>query len=514
MNNKKPHVLMILDGWGISPELKGNSVLLADTPCLDGLKEKYPHTRLLSSGEAVGLPQGIMGNSEVGHLNIGAGRIVYQDISRINLAIQDRSFFQNSALNSAISKVKKNHRALHLIGLISDGGVHSSLEHLHALLEMINKSGLNDVFVHAILDGRDTPPDSGKNYINNLNNFLRSKKYGVIATICGRFYAMDRDKRWDRVERAYRLYVKGEGTFETDPAQAVINAYRRQETDEFVRPIVMVDETNKPLGIVRDEDGIIFFNFRADRARQITQVFTDPSFDAFTRKPFPKLGDFVCMTIYDEKFVLPVAFPPIHLDNILGEVISKKGLRQLRIAETEKYAHVTYFLNGGEETPFPLEDRCLIPSPREVATYDLKPEMSAYEVTKAAISRIKSNAYDLIVINFANPDMVGHTGMLEAAIKACESVDRCVEKIVIQVKVQGGVVLVTADHGNAEQMVDKSGQPHTAHTTNPVPFILVDDSRRNINLREGKLGDIAPTVLHIMGITQPVQMTGVSLIES
>lgn len=505
---------MILDGWGISAERAGNAVLLADTPCMDGLKKKYPHTRLLSSGEAVGLPKGIMGNSEVGHLNIGAGRIVFQDITRIDSAIQDRSFFQNNVLNSIIYKVKKSRRALHLIGLVSDGGVHSSLNHLHALLEMINKHGLDDVFVHAILDGRDTPPTSGKNYIKNLNNYMRSKKYGVIATICGRFYSMDRDKRWDRVEKAYRLYVNAEGTFETDPVQAVMNAYHREETDEFVRPIVIADKNRKPLGIVQDQDGIIFFNFRADRAREITRAFTDPAFDAFLRRPFPKLSDFVCLTIYDETFALPVAFPPVHLDKILGEVISKRELRQLRIAETEKYAHVTYFLNGGEEAPFPLEDRCLIPSPREVSTYDLKPEMSAYEVTQAALSKIKSNTYDLIVLNFANMDMVGHTGVLKAAIKACETVDRCVDKIISQVKAQGGVVLVTADHGNAEQMVDKNGQPHTAHTTNPVPFIIVDDSRRKIKLREGKLGDIAPTILHIMGITQPDQMTGACLIES
>ncbi len=514
MNKKRPCMLMILDGWGISPPSEGNAVELAQTPYLDKLKNEYPHTHLLCSGEAVGLPKGIMGNSEVGHLNIGAGRIVYQDLLRIDKAIADGSFTENDVLNSVISKVKNNDSALHLMGLVSDGGVHSQLEHLFALLDMADKKGVRHVYVHAILDGRDTPPDSGIRYIKNLHEYMNANKLGDIATVCGRFYAMDRDNRWERIEKAFRLYTRGEGIKEKDPVEAVKNAYMRDETDEFVRPIVMTEEDTNPIGTVCDGDGIIFFNFRADRAREITRAFTDPAFESFKRNPIPKLCDFVCMTLYDEKFTLPIAFPPIHMDEILGEVISKHGLRQLRIAETEKYAHVTYFFNGGEERSFPLEDRCLVPSPRDVPTYDLKPEMSAYKVTEEVISRIKSKDYDFIVLNYANMDMVGHTGIIEAAIKACEAVDRCVNKVVTEVRAQGGVVLVTADHGNSEKMLDKDGNPHTAHTVNPVPFILVDDTQRDARLRSGNLGDIAPTILHIMGIDKPEQMTGTSLIES
>lgn len=514
MNKKRPCMLMILDGWGISPPSEGNAVELAQTPYLDRLKNEYPYTHLLCSGEAVGLPKGIMGNSEVGHLNIGAGRIVYQDLLRIDKAIADGSFTENDVLNSVISKVKTNDSALHFMGLVSDGGVHSQLEHLFALLDMANKKGVRHVYVHAILDGRDTPPDSGIRYIKNLHGYMNANKLGDIATVCGRFYAMDRDNRWERIERAFRLYTRGEGIREKDPVEAVKNAYMRDETDEFVRPIVMTEEDTNPIGKVCDGDGIIFFNFRADRAREITRAFTDPAFESFKRNPVPKLCEFVCMTLYDEKFTLPIAFPPIHMDEILGEVVSKQGLRQLRIAETEKYAHVTYFFNGGEEKSFPLEDRCLVPSPRDVPTYDLKPEMSAYKVTEEVISSIKSNNYDLIVLNYANMDMVGHTGIIEAAIKACEAVDRCVKKVVTEVRAQGGVVLVTADHGNSEKMLDKDGKPHTAHTVNPVPFILVDDTQKDARLRSGNLGDIAPTILHIMGIDKPEQMTGTSLIES
>jgi len=348
-----------------------------------------------------------------------------------------------------------------------------------------------------------------------LQNHINKTGFGSIVSICGRYYAMDRDKRWDRIEKACRLYTLGEGVKETHPVEAVKNAYSRNETDEFVRPVVITDGHGKPLRTVQDGDGIIFFNFRADRARQIAQALTDPEFTFFNRIFFPELCDFVCMTIYDEKFLLPVAFPPIHMDEILGEVISKNNLKQLRIAETEKYAHVTYFFNGGEEKPFPLEDRCLIPSPREVPTYDLKPEMSAFEVTKEVISRLQSKKYAMIILNFANMDMVGHTGVLEAAIKACEAVDNCVEKVVNQAKAQGGVVLITADHGNAEKMIDTDGHIHTAHTLNPVPFILVDDDQQNVKLRpDGILGDIAPTILHILNIDKPEQMTGRSLIES
>ncbi|MDM8552280.1 2,3-bisphosphoglycerate-independent phosphoglycerate mutase, partial [Desulfobacterales bacterium HSG2] len=439
----------------------------------------------------------------------------YQDLLRIDMAIRDETFFQNEALNSVISKVITNDSALHLMGLVSDGGVHSQLKHLFALLDMTRRKGLKRVYVHAILDGRDTPPDSGAGYIRDLQEFMRANKSGDIASICGRFYAMDRDTRWERVEKAFHLYTKGEGHREKVPVEAVENAYLRGETDEFVKPVVMTREDEKPVGIIQDGDGLIFFNFRADRAREITSAFTDPDFEFFKREPLPKFCEYVCMTLYSERFTLSLVFPPVHMDGTFGEVVSRGGLRQLRIAETEKYAHVTYFFNGGEEKPFPLEERCLIPSPREVPTYDLKPEMSAPQVTDEVISRLQSETYSVIVLNFANMDMVGHTGVLDAAIRACKTVDACVEKIVAQVRARGGVVLITADHGNSEKMIDENGQVHTAHTTHPVPFILVDDSRKDAGLRsDGILGDIAPTLLDIMGIDKPEQMTGTSLIKS
>ena len=513
MNNPKPFILMILDGWGINPNPEGNAVFLADTPYLDTLVKAYPHTQLICSGEAVGLPEGIMGNSEVGHLNIGAGRVVYQDLLRIDTAIRDGEFHKNAVLNSALSSVKKNSSALHLMGLVSDGGVHSQLTHLFALLDLAKRIGVSETYIHAILDGRDTPPDSGVIYLERLQAYIKEIDYGTIGSVCGRYYAMDRDNRWDRVEKAYRLFTRGEGTPANDPVEAVKEAYLRDETDEFVRPIVITGADAKPLGTVQDGDGIIFFNFRGDRAREITRAFTASAFDSFARDPLPKLCDFTCMTQYDEAFTLPVAFLPVHLDDILGEVISRMGLRQLRIAETEKYAHVTYFFSGGEETPFPQEDRCLIPSPREVPTYDLKPEMSAYNVAEEVISRIHSDGYDLIVLNFANMDMVGHTGVIEAAVKACETVDRCVNDIVTVVRERGGVAMVTADHGNAERMLDEGGHVQTAHSLNPVPLILVDDSRIGAVLRTGVLADIAPTILQIMGIDQPEKMTGKSLLE-
>lgn len=514
MTNRHLCVLMILDGWGINPKTEGNAVALAKTPFMDQLQNEYPYTKLLCHGEAVGLPNGIMGNSEVGHLNIGAGRTVYQDLLRIDKSIEDGSFFKNKELISLISKVKDGNSALHFMGLVSDSGVHSQLTHLFALLDMARQEGIDRVYVHAILDGRDTPPDSGVRYVRQLQDYIDSKKFGAIATICGRYYAMDRDTRWDRTQKAYRLYTLGEGVTEKYPVEAVQNAYQRNETDEFVSPVVLTDNKNVPLGIVNEGDGIIFFNFRADRARQITSAFTNTAFDSFERKLFPKLCGFACMTVYDEKFTLPVAFLPIHLDGILGEVISKKGLQQLRIAETEKYAHVTYFFNGGEEKPFALEDRHLIPSPREVPTYDLKPEMSARQVAKETVSRIQSKKYDLIVMNFANGDMVGHTGVMDAAIKACEAVDRSVRDVVTAAKAQEGTIVITADHGNAEMIIDENGKPHTAHTLNHVPLILVDDTRKNAVLRMGTLGDIAPTILHIMDIKQPDQMTGQTLIEN
>jgi 2,3-bisphosphoglycerate-independent phosphoglycerate mutase len=513
MSQRPPCILIILDGWGISSIHEGNAIHQAKTPFLDRLTDEYPHTQLRCFGEAVGLPDGIMGNSEVGHLNIGAGRIVYQDLLKIDMAIKDGQFFKNDVLNSVISKVKTNDSTLHLMGLVSDGGVHSQFTHMLALMDMAREKGLKRVNIHAILDGRDTPPDSGVKYLMRLQEYIAAHNFGTIATVCGRFYAMDRDNRWDRIEKAYRLYTCGEGNRETDPVEAVKKAYLRDEMDEFILPIALTNRDSNPFGTVQDNDGIIFFNFRADRARELTRAFTDPTFEFFKRDPNPSVCEFVCMTVYDEKLPLPVAFPPVHMEGILGEIISKKGLRQLRIAETEKYAHVTYFFNGGEEQPFALEDRCLIPSPKDVPTYDLKPEMSAFEVAEEVISRIHSNKYDLMVLNFANMDMVGHTGVLDAAVKACEAVDRCVEKVITAIKLHNGVALITADHGNAEKMIENNGKAHTAHTTNLVPCILVDDTRKKAKLRAGILGDIAPTILHIMGIDKPIQMTGSSLLK-
>jgi 2,3-bisphosphoglycerate-independent phosphoglycerate mutase len=512
MDQKKPCMLMILDGWGIGAEDEKNAIYLARTPNLDRLTKNYPHTRLICHGEAVGLPEGIMGNSEVGHLNIGAGRVVYQDLVRIDKSIRDGAFFKNPVFSSVLEKVKSNQSALHLIGLVSDGGVHSQLSHLFALLEMARQHRIERVLVHAILDGRDTPPESGMGYVRRLAERIHGLGIGKVATVCGRFYAMDRDTRWDRTEKAWQMYTRGRGGMETDPVEAVKNAYLRKETDEFVQPTIITDKDKVPLGLIRDRDGVIFFNFRADRARQITRAFTGPDFDCFKREVFPRLCGYACMTLYDAHFGLPVAFPPVHLTDILGDTVSRNNLRQLRIAETEKYAHVTYFFNGGEEKSFSLEDRCLIPSPRDVATYDLKPEMSASEVTREVISRINADLYDLIVLNFANMDMVGHTGILDAAVRACETLDKCVGEVVSSVLAKNGVVLITADHGNAEQMRDENNQPHTAHTLNPVPFILVDECRRSMLLRQGVLGDIAPTVLEILGIDPPEAMTGKSLI--
>ncbi len=512
MTTHRMCLLMILDGWGIRDSRIANAVVQADTPNLKRLKNSYPNTRLLCSGESVGLPDGVMGNSEVGHMNIGAGRIVYQDLVRINKAIREGDFFENPTLKSVMTKVKSARCALHLIGLVSDGGVHSDIHHLLALLDMARNNGLKQVFVHAILDGRDTPPDSGIGYIGRLREHICRHNYGDIASICGRFYAMDRDKRWDRTEAAYRLYSEGAGLHEKDPVDAVQKAYQRGETDEFVKPVVLTDKGDHPLATFQGGDGVICFNFRSDRVRQITRAFNDAQFPYFERRNPPDLCGYVCMTQYDETFSLPVAFAPVNLKDILAEVISRSHLRQLRIAETEKYAHVTYFFNGGEEKPFPLEDRCMVPSPRDVPTYDLKPEMSARTVTEQLLTRLDETPYQLVVLNFANMDMVGHTGFLDAAIRACETVDACVGRIVEKVQSMGGAVLITADHGNAETMADENGHPHTAHTLNPVPLILVDDARRQAGLREGVLGDIAPTILEIMDIEKPALMTGRSLI--
>ncbi len=512
MKRSKPVMLMILDGWGIRPEDNGNAVSMARTPVLDRLLGQYPVAELATSGQAVGLPAGIMGNSEVGHMNIGAGRIVYQDLMRIDRAIRDRSFFENSAINRTIDQVRENDGALHLLGLVSDGGVHSQLTHLLALLDLAGKRGQRKVFVHAILDGRDTPPHGGRGYIQRLQAHMEANDIGKIASICGRYYAMDRDTRWERTRLAYDLYTRGEGRKESDPEQAVAAAYDRGETDEFVKPIVMTSSAGEPLATLQDGDGVMVFNFRADRVRQITRALTEATFDEFERRVYPDLAAYTCMTLYDETFDLPVAYPPVHLKAILGEIVSGQGLKQLRIAETEKYAHVTYFFNGGEEKPFEGEDRCLIPSPRDVPTYDHKPEMSALAVTEEVLQRIASRTYDLIVLNFANMDMVGHTGVLEAAISAVQTVDQCVGRIAEAVLDQDGALLITADHGNAEMMVEADGKIHTAHTTNPVPLVLVEDQRRHCRLESGVLGDIAPTILELMGLVQPPEMTGKSLL--
>lgn len=512
MKSKTPVMLMILDGWGINPNKKGNAVMLAKTPCLERLFKDYPNTRLKCSGKAVGLPDGVMGNSEVGHLNIGAGRVVYQGIMRINNSIKEGSFAENLAFKKLIAKIKKSSGALHLMGLLSDGAVHSHIDHVFALLDMAKHAGLSRVYVHPILDGRDTPPDSGQYYIKNLQNYLDKISFGSIASICGRYYAMDRDKRWDRVKKAFELYTQAKGTCQSDPIKAVKNAYEQGQSDEFICPIVLTNNDNHAVKI-ENNDGVIFFNFRADRAREITQAFTQSNFDFFERKLCPSLAGYVCMSLYDESFDLPVAFEPIHLKNILGEILSQKGIRQLRIAETEKYAHVTYFFNGGQEKPFEFEDRKLIPSPRQVATYDLKPEMSAIEVTSEVIKAIESEKYDFIVLNFANMDMVGHTGVLEAAIKACESVDGCVEKILNGLLEKNGTALIMADHGNAEKMIDENGKIHTAHTTHDVPLILVDKAQKNAKLKSGILGDVAPTILDLMGIKNAPEMTGQSLLQ-
>jgi 2,3-bisphosphoglycerate-independent phosphoglycerate mutase len=508
MEKPAPLMLMILDGWGINPTRENNAVAMAQTPNLDRLFSEYPNTHLNCSGPDVGLPKGVMGNSEVGHLNIGAGRVVYQTLLRIDRAIEDRTFFENPELKKVMETVKAKKTRLHIMGLVSDGGVHSQFTHLLALVEMAVNIGISEVLIHAILDGRDTPPDSGKGYITDLQNAVAEMKQVKIATLCGRFYAMDRDTRWDRTELAYNLYTEGEGLSESDPVMAVKNAYGRGETDEFVKPVIL-----DPSAAIKDGDGLVFFNFRADRARQITRAFTDRSFSGFRRRKTPVFSGYVCMALYDETFDLPVAFGKVKLEGILGQVVSRLGLSQLRIAETEKYAHVTYFFNGGDETPFPGEDRCLIPSPREAATYDLIPQMSAEKVANELVKRIEEGRnYDLIVVNFANMDMVGHTGVISAAVTAVETVDGCVGRVIDAYRETGGAVIVTADHGNSEQMTDENGGPHTAHTLNPVPLILVSEQLKQVRLKTGCLGDIAPTILSVMGIKKPEEMTGNSLI--
>ncbi|MFA5794727.1 MAG: 2,3-bisphosphoglycerate-independent phosphoglycerate mutase [Candidatus Brocadiia bacterium] len=505
----KPLVLIIMDGWGINPKTEGNAIKLAKSPNLKKMCQEYPCTQLSASGLDVGLPAGLMGNSEVGHLNIGAGRIVWQEITRIDKAVQDGSFYKIPEFVSAIEHVKSNKSALHLMGLVSDGGVHSTDTHYFALLELARRNGLSrdQVMFHAAMDGRDTPPNSGVGYIERLQKEMDIINMGRIATISGRYYLMDRDKRWERLQLAYDALTAGAGLKASEPVQAVKDAYARGETDEFIKPIVL-DNTKR----IGDNDAVIFFNFRADRAREITRALTDPGFSDFPRRVFPRIH-YTMMTVYDEKLNLPVAFKPLALKNILSEVLSGKGLKQLRIAETEKYAHVTYFFNGGQEKAYPGEDRALIPSSK-VATYDMKPEMSAPEVTSQVLKAVAENKYDVIIMNYANCDMVGHTGVLPAAIKAVEVVDDCVGQVVNAVLAKGGAALVTADHGNADEMLDyKNGGPHTYHTTNLVPFTLVGEGFKGKKLRAGgKLCDIAPTMLKILGIDKPSDMEGQSLI--
>ena len=509
----RPLVLMILDGWGLAEACPSNAITLADPQNFYRLKAEYPYTTLEASGRAVGLPEGQMGNSEVGHLNIGAGRIVYQEITRITEAIEDGSFFENPELVAALEHAKNKGGAVHLMGLVSDGGVHSHLEHLYALLELCRRRGISRVFVHCFLDGRDVPPSSALTYIRELEERMSKLGVGRISTVMGRYWAMDRDKNWERVEKAYLAMVTGQGVKAANARAAVQQSYELRATDEFVEPTVIVDSGGQPVGLVRDGDSIIFFNFRADRARQITRAFVDKDFTGFTRPVWPRTY-FVCMTQYDVTIEAPVAFEPQNLSNTLGEVLSRAGLRQLRIAETEKYAHVTFFFNGGVEEPNPGEDRILIPSPR-VPTYNLKPEMSAYEVTERVIEEIKKGKYDVIIMNYANPDMVGHTGVLEAAVQAIKAVDECMGRVVETVKQAGGITLVTADHGNAETMCEPgTEEPHTAHTCSPVPFILVSNEHRECRLRAGgSLRDIAPTMLALLNLPVPAEMTGRSLIQ-
>lgn len=514
MKTKGPVLLAILDGWGVGEATETNAVHVAKTPNMDRWWHESPHTTLTAHGTAVGLPAGQMGNSEVGHLNIGAGRVVYQDYSRINKALDAGEFSSNEALGRAMNSAKEHNSALHLMGLLSDGGVHSHLQHLIGLVEMAGRLGLENVFIHAFMDGRDTPPRSGKGYMETLQAELSRIGTGKVAVVAGRYYAMDRDNRWDRVQLAWQALVGGHGITATDPVLAVEQAYERDESDEFIKPVVIVDADGEPRARVRDNDSVIFFNFRADRARQLTKAFREPEFSGFDSSDRPALANYTTMTVYDKEFELPVAFPPLSMEHLLGEELSNHGLHQLRIAETEKYAHVTFFFNGGREEPYANEDRILIPSPREVATYDQKPEMSAHQVTEELLAKISQVNYDLIVLNFANGDMVGHSGQLAAAVKACEAVDECLGRLVEAICAQQGTVLVTADHGNAEQMADPlNGESFTAHTANPVPFVIIDQDHKTCRLAKGgALRDIAPTILELLGLQIPAEMDGKSLL--
>ncbi len=506
MTKPPPILLVICDGWGHAPPSAGNAIALARTPVFDRWLRQFPWTTLAASGEAVGLPAGLMGNSEVGHLNLGAGRMVPQDLLRIDLAVRDGSFFENPRLLAAAEHARKPGATLHVMGLHSDGGVHSHERHLYALVKLAARTKVARVRVHVFTDGRDTPPQSALRYVANLERAL-AEAGGEIATVSGRYYAMDRDKRWDRTEKAYAALVSGSGPTASSAREAVEKAYERGETDEFIQPTV-IEKEGVPLGLVRDGDAAIFFNFRADRARQLTRALTEPSFDAFSRDGGAPRLEFVCFTEYKKEFQLPVAFPTPRLERILAEVWAENGVRNLRVAETEKYAHVTYFFNGGVETAYPGEERVLVPSWRG-ATYDLHPQMSAEGVTEETLRALAGGGFGALVVNFANADMVGHTGKIPETIRAIEVLDACFEKIEAAAKAAGALLVMTADHGNAEQMIDPvTRQPHTAHTTNPVPFVACREDS-GMRLRpDGTLGDVAPTLLTLAGLPVPREMTG------
>lgn len=503
--SKKPVALIILDGFGYTPDTEGNAVVAAKTPNIDKYLKENPHNLIKCSGMDVGLPDGQMGNSEVGHTNIGAGRVVYQELTRITKSISDGDFFENDALSAAVANCKEHDSALHIMGLLSDGGVHSHNTHLYALLELAKRNGIEKVYVHCFLDGRDVPPTSGADYVQSLEDEMAKIGVGKVASVMGRFYAMDRDNRWERVSKAYEAIALGKGETCADAVSAIKKSYETDITDEFVVPTV-VNGTEH----VKENDSVIFFNFRPDRAREITRAFVDADFKGFDRDFFPV--HYVCFTQYDAAMPnVDVAFKPTSLEDTFGEYISKNGLTQLRIAETEKYAHVTFFFNGGVEKESEGEDRALISSPK-VATYDLKPEMSAYEVADECVKRINSGKYDVIVLNFANCDMVGHTGVFEAAVSAVEAVDTCLGKVIDAILANGGCALVTADHGNSEQMLDENGNVQTAHSTNPVPLILIGGEGKEL-ASEGKLADIAPTLLELLGLEKPSAMTGESMLR-
>jgi len=509
MAHYKPVLLAVLDGWGINPAKKGNAVAAAKTPNMDRYMQGYPHAKLACSGEAVGLPPNTMGNSEVGHLNIGAGRVVRQDIMVIRAAIADGSFYTNSALMGAAKNCKKNNSALHIVGLFSDGLVHSDPLHLKALLDFCKRQGLKQVFIHAVLDGRDTPPKSAEKFLKETSGWMKEFGVGRYATTGGRYWYMDRDKRWDRVKKAYDAMTIGDGEKAGSVLEALRNSYAKGETDEFVKPTI-IEEKGKPVALVKDNDSVIFFNYRSDRPRELTGAFVLDDFDGFKREKRPKVH-FVTMTQYDVRFPVAAAFPPQDIRMGLGETLAKAGKKQLRIAETEKYAHVTFFFNGGVEKPNKGEDRILVPSPK-VATYDLKPEMSAYEVTDKLLKALASEKYDVIVVNYANCDMVGHTGVFGAIVEAVQAVDKCMGRVVDKAVSMGGAAIITADHGNAEEKLDGKGCVITAHSTNPVNVVIVGKGLEKAKIRDGMLRDLSPTVLGLIGMKKPKEMDGSSLI--